>query len=78
MLPDMLTPEREARARAMRARAHELDPQFVSFVKSLLDAGLIDGWRNVRFVGNEEEWQAYAATRPQSTNLRLDWDEMRR
>lgn len=59
------------RITAIRARAHAIAPDFVDVVKAFHGAGLIDGWRNVRFVGTEEEWEAYAATRGETTSCRL-------
>lgn len=65
------------RIAANRARAHELDPGFVALVREFHQAGLIEGWRNVRFVGTPDEWQQHAAGRRPAASCRLKGDEMR-
>ena len=65
------------RITANRARAHAIAPGFVDLVRDFHAAGLIDGWRNVRFVGTAAEWQQYAAGRPAGASCRLKGNEMR-
>jgi len=65
------------RITANRARAHAIAPGFVDLVRDFHAAGLIEGWRNVRFVGTEEEWQRYAAGRATGASCRLKGNEMR-
>jgi hypothetical protein len=61
------------RIAALRARAHAIAPGFVDLVKAFFQAGLIEGWRNVRFVGTEAEWREYSA-RFATSSCRLQGD----
>lgn len=65
------------RITANRAHAHAIAPGFVDLVRDFHAAGLIEGWRNVRFVGTAAEWQQYAASRRTGASCRLKGDEMR-
>ncbi len=52
-----LAGERLERARAVREKFIEQMPEGISFIQDLLREGLIDGWRDVTWVGTAEEWQ---------------------
>lgn len=46
-----LTDAKLERARENAARVKALMPEIVTEIKTLVEAGLIDGWRNVEYIG---------------------------
>lgn len=44
----LLSPEREDEIRELRANVREHIPELVPFIKDLVDAGVVEGWRCLR------------------------------